>query len=74
MRCDKSGLIASAHLDGRLGQSDVVNYLAHVETCAGCQTYLAELEQVSLVLKGSARPDVSPDIRSNVMSVITAKG
>jgi hypothetical protein len=74
MRCDKSGLIASAHLDRQLGQSDVVNYRAHVETCAGCQTYLAELEQVSLILKGSARPDVSPDMRSYVMSVITAKG
>jgi hypothetical protein len=71
MRCNESELIASAHLDQKLTQNEASNYLTHIETCAGCRTYLAELEQVSLILKAARRPDVSPKLRSYVMSVIT---
>ena len=74
MRCNKSALIASAYLDQRLSQSEVKNYLAHVETCADCGTHLAELEQVSLILKNADSPEASPDLRGYIMSVITAEG
>jgi hypothetical protein len=70
-RCNKSGLIASAHIDRQLTRNEASNYLAHIETCADCRTYLAELEQVSLILKTARRPDVSPRLRSYVMSAIT---
>jgi hypothetical protein len=73
MRCHKSALIASAHLDQRLTQNEVKNYRAHIEICANCRAHLTELEQMSLILKNSHPPEASPDLRSYIMSVITAE-
>jgi putative zinc finger protein len=73
MRCNKSELIASAHLDQRLTQNEAMKYQAHVGICADCRGYLVELEQVSLILKSSWRPDAPRDLRRHIMSVITAK-
>jgi hypothetical protein len=73
MRCHKSLLIASAHLDRRLSHREVKNYLAHVEACARCRAQLAQLEQVSLILKNADCPEASPDLRGYIMSVITGE-
>jgi predicted anti-sigma-YlaC factor YlaD len=72
MICDRIKLIASAHLDRQLTNNDARNYLGHVENCADCRAHLAELEQVSSVLKSTGRPDAPPELRSYVMSVISA--
>src|ERR1044072_3166094 len=73
MRCDKSVLTASAHLDQELTQNEARNYQAHIKTCTECCAHLQELEQMSLVLKSARRLDTSSGLRRYVMSVITAE-
>lgn len=73
MRCNKSELIASVHLDQQLMLAEARRYEAHVELCAECRTRFVELEQISLILKSARRPAASPELRSYVMSVIAAK-
>lgn len=73
MKCNKSTRIASAHLDRQLTQNEATAYRAHIDTCTGCRAYLAELEQVSLLLKSAGRPVTPPELRSYIMSVITAE-
>jgi anti-sigma factor RsiW len=73
MRCKKSEMTASAHLDRQLTRNEARNYQAHIENCDECRAHLIELEQMSLILKSAQRLDASPELRSYVMSVITAK-
>jgi anti-sigma factor RsiW len=72
MRCSQSDKNASSHLDRQLAENEAIDYLAHVEACADCRTYLAELEQVSLILRRVARPDAPQGLRNRVMSEVTA--
>ena len=44
---------ASAHMDGRREPPEAVKYEQHREACAACRVDLAELRQVSRVLKSS---------------------
>jgi hypothetical protein len=73
MRCSQSELIASSHLDQQLTENEATDYLAHVEACADCRAYLAELEQVSLILRQITRPDTPQELRDYVMSVVTSE-
>jgi anti-sigma factor RsiW len=76
MLIDKMGLdktTPSAYLDGQLTQDEANCYLSHVETCAGCRTYLTELERVSLLLKSVGSRICPPEFRRQVMSVISVE-
>jgi hypothetical protein len=65
--------MASAHLDQHLTPPESIQFQAHVEVCAGCRTYLADLEQVSLTLKGAGRIDALPELRGRITSVIAGE-
>ena len=73
MQCDESELTASTHLDKRLTPNEERGYMVHLETCADCRTHLAELEQVSQILKNTPKPEVTPQLRRSVMNAISGK-
>ena len=68
MECKKFELTASAYIDRQLHESEAVEYREHLSTCSGCRLNLAEIEEVSLTLRKSDRPEVPRELRSYVMA------
>jgi len=72
MRCGQQKRFASAYLDGQLTLHEAVMYHQHCEACAACRIYLAELQQVSLMLKSTFQPESPLQLRREVMAAIAA--
>jgi hypothetical protein len=68
MECKKFELTASAYIDRQLQESEAIEYREHLSACSGCRLNLAEIEQVSLMLRTSDRPEVPRELRSYVMA------
>ena len=62
MECKKFELTASAYIDRQLGELQAVEYKDHLSGCPGCRLRLTELEEVSLVLRKTDRPEVPREI------------
>lgn len=73
MECKKFELTASAYIDRQLHESEAVEYREHLSTCSGCRLSLAEIEEVSLSLRKSDRPEVPRELRSYVMAEVTSR-
>lgn len=73
MRCGQYKGFASAYIDGQLMLHEAVKYQQHREACTACRVDLAELQQVSLMLKCALQPNAPPQLRPGVMAVITAE-
>jgi hypothetical protein len=71
MRCRYYKELASSYLDRQLTPREAVKYRQHHERCLACRIYLAELNQVSLVLKSTLQPEAPSRLRREVMVLIT---
>ncbi len=65
--------MASAYLDQRHALEESMQFQLHLEICDDCRTYLSELKQVSLILKGAGMADAPPGLRGRIMSLIAAE-
>lgn len=73
MECKTFGLTASAYIDRQLREREAVEYREHLSTCVGCRLHLTEIEEVSLTLRKSDRPEVPRELRSYVMAEATRR-
>jgi anti-sigma factor RsiW len=73
MRCRQYKAFASAHLDGRLTPQEAMKYGQHREACATCRGDLAELQQVSRVLKSMMQPEAPRQLRPELMAMIATE-
>lgn len=73
MRCGHYKEFASAYLDGQLTWREAVKYGQHREGCATCSTYLAELRQLSLMLKSIPPPEFPSQPRRGVIAMIAVE-
>ena len=70
MQCKKFEAMASPYLDRRLSEDEALEFNAHRWECGDCQTYLVEVEELSLVLKRSAVPEVPVELRSYIITEV----
>jgi hypothetical protein len=68
MDCKKCETTASAYFDQQLGESEAVEYRAHLSDCSECRMRLVEYEAMTLALRNAGRPEVPRELRSYVMT------
>jgi hypothetical protein len=73
MECKKFELTASAYIDRQLLEKEAVEYREHLSSCVGCRLHLTEVEEVSLVLRKTDRPEVPRELRSYIMTEATRR-
>lgn len=73
MECKKFERTASAYIDRQLNEREAVDYREHLSTCFGCRLNLAEIEEVSLVLRKADQPAVPRELRSYIMTEATRR-
>jgi hypothetical protein len=73
MECKNFEFTASAYIDRQLCEREAVEYREHLSTCVGCRLHLTEIEEVSLTLRKSDRPEVPRELRSYVMAEATRR-
>ena len=73
MECKKFELTASAYIDRQLQEGEAVEYREHLSTCSDCRMSLAEIEEVSLALRKTDRPEVPRELRSYVMTEVISR-
>lgn len=73
MECKKFELIASSYADRQLPEVEADEYRAHLSVCADCKLHLAEIEQVSLLLRSSQQPETPRELRSYIMTEATRR-
>ena len=66
--CDEYAPALSAFVDGELTEQEKNEVLAHVETCEGCRTYLAELMTMRLAFGGLEEYDAPAGFAESVMA------
>src|SRR5262249_29255077 len=70
MKCKNSKRMASAYLDRELQPQEMAEYNGHLAGCAGCQSYLSELNSLSHALATLPRVDEPRELHSYVMTPI----
>lgn len=65
MKCDKARKLTSRRLDGELGQAGEARLSRHLERCAECTAYAADL--ANLGLDSFSVPNTTPDFATRVM-------
>jgi anti-sigma factor RsiW len=64
MTCQELVELVTDYLEGALSREDVARFEAHLATCPGCETYLAQLEAtIALARAGGDRvetEEISP--------------
>lgn len=66
--CDEYAPALSAFVDGELTEQEKNEVLAHVETCEGCRTYLAELMTMRLAFGDLEEYDAPAGFAESVMA------
>ncbi len=66
--CDEYAPALSAFVDGELTEQEKNEVLAHVETCEGCRTYLAELMTMRAAFGGLEEYDAPAGFAESVMA------
>jgi hypothetical protein len=70
MGCKEFKWSASSFVDRRLDADEAARFQAHLDMCADCRSYVADIRQVSLMLKGIEPPGLPEEIHGNVMSAV----
>ncbi len=73
MECKKFELTPSAYIDRQLDEKEAAGYREHLSTCAGCRRQLAEIEEVSLVVRRTDQIEVPRELRSYIMTEATRR-
>jgi hypothetical protein len=74
MKCKNLKLTASAYLDRELQPREMADYESHLAACAGCQSYLSELNSASYALATLPRVDTPRELHGYVMGPIRRGG
>jgi hypothetical protein len=70
MKCKNSKQTASAYLDRELQPQEMAKYTGHLASCANCQSYLSELNNLSYALASLPRVEAPRELHSYVMGPI----
>jgi hypothetical protein len=70
MRCKTFESLTSAYLDRQLLESEAADFNGHLSDCSGCRIHLAEVEELSLVLRRSSHPEIPTELRGYVMAAV----
>jgi hypothetical protein len=70
MQCKEFRWSASSLIDRRLDADEGAKYQAHLDICGDCRSHLADIRQVSLMLRDWLPPDLPEEIRGNVMAAV----
>ena len=73
MECKKFELMASAYLDRRLTDAEMVAYRAHLSACGDCRLHLDEVEQASLMLRELQSPESPRELHGYVMREVASR-
>ena len=73
MRCKTFESMTSAYLDRQLEESEAADFHWHLSDCAGCRIHLAEVEELSLVLRRSSPPEIPIELRGYVMAAVRGR-
>jgi hypothetical protein len=73
MECKKFELTASAYIDRQLREKEAIEYRAHLSACGDCRLHLTEIQDVSLALRNTDRPESPRELRSYVMNEATRR-
>jgi len=70
MRCKTFESLTSAYLDRQLVDGEASDFHGHLSDCSSCQIHLAEVEELSLVLRRSSHPEIPMELRGYVMAAV----
>lgn len=70
MRCREFQSLASPYLDGLLSGDRAEKYLAHISACADCRNHLAEMRQISSMLRKMPIPETPRELHNYIMRPI----
>ncbi|HVG19367.1 MAG TPA: anti-sigma factor [Blastocatellia bacterium] len=70
MECKKFESSASLYIDRQLPEREYADYRAHLSTCGDCRARLAELEQLSLMLREVEQPEAPRELHGYVMTEV----
>ena len=70
MRCKTFESLTSAYLDRQLVEVEAAEFHGHLSDCSSCRIHLAEVEELSLVLRRSSHPEIPMELRGYVMAAV----
>lgn len=70
MRCKTFETLTSAYLDRQLVNSEGADFHGHLSDCSSCRIHLAEVEELSLVLRRASHPEIPMELRGYVMAAV----
>jgi hypothetical protein len=73
MQCKTFESLTSAYLDRQLVESEAADFHGHLSDCSGCRIHLAEVEELSLVLRRSSHPEIPMELRGYVMAAVQGR-
>ena len=73
MRCKTFESLTSAYLDRQLVDSEAAEFHGHLSDCSSCRIHLAEVEELSLVLRRSSPPEIPMELRGYVMAAVRGR-
>jgi hypothetical protein len=73
MRCKTFESLTSAYLDRQLEENKAADFHVHLSDCSGCRIHLAEVEELSLVLRRSTHPEIPVELRGYVMAAVRGR-
>jgi anti-sigma factor RsiW len=65
--------LTSAYLDRELVDSEAADFHGHLSDCSSCRIHLAEVEELSLVLRRSSHPEIPMELRGYVMAAVQGR-
>jgi len=70
VRCSSSEAQLSAYIDGELGPVATARLGRHLESCAACTVFIAELRSIDALLLTAREPELAPNFSYKVMAEV----
>lgn len=67
LSCEQFEVLLADHIDGTLAQATREEFLRHVETCAACAAYAAEVQSAVSFMEIAADVEAPPDLTGKIL-------